>query len=102
MIIYLKNKMEALQTLIITSTTDISKCAISINTCAIRNKIHSLINNQTITCNNKTLMNVVNKIVPSLNIDLPPVLQLASDLDCVVLEAFSTFVNITNRKHPIR
>ena len=40
--------MEALQTLIITSTTDISDSAISIITCGIGNKIHRLINKQTI------------------------------------------------------
>ena len=48
MIIYLKHTMEALQTLIITTTTDISNSAISIITCGISNKIHRLINNQTI------------------------------------------------------
>ena len=48
MMIYLKDTMEALQTLIITSTTEISNGAISIITCGIRNKIHILINNQTI------------------------------------------------------
>ena len=48
MIIYLKDTMEALQTLIITSTTEISNSAISIITCGIRNKIRRLINNQTI------------------------------------------------------
>ena len=48
MIIYLKYTMEALQTLIITSTTEISNSAMSIITCRIRNKIHRLINTQTI------------------------------------------------------
>ena len=48
MSIYLKDTMDALQTLIITSTTDISNSAISIITCGIRNKIHRLINTQTI------------------------------------------------------
>ena len=48
MIIYLKDTMDALQTLIITSTTDISNSAISIITCGIKNKIHRLINTQTI------------------------------------------------------
>ena len=38
MIIYLKYTMEALQTLIITSTTDISNSAISIITCGITEK----------------------------------------------------------------
>ena len=48
MIIYFKDTMDALQTLIITSTTDISNSAISRITCGIRNEIHRLINNQTI------------------------------------------------------
>ena len=48
MMIYLKDTMEALQTLIITSTTDISDSAISIITCGRINKIHGLINTQTI------------------------------------------------------
>ena len=48
MIIYLKYTMEALQTLIITSTTEISNSVISIITYGIRNKIHRLINPQTI------------------------------------------------------
>ena len=48
MIIYLKHTMEALQTLIITSTTEISNSAISIITCGISDKIHILINTQTI------------------------------------------------------
>ena len=46
--IYLKYTKEALQTLIITSTTDISNGAISIITCGKRNKIHRLINIKTI------------------------------------------------------
>ena len=53
--IYLKDTMEALQTLIITSTTDISNSAISIITCGIRNKIHKLINTQTIGNNIKQM-----------------------------------------------
>ena len=48
MIIHLKYTMEALQILIITSTTEISNSAISIFTCGISNKIHRLINTQTI------------------------------------------------------
>ena len=48
MSIYLKDTMDALQTLIITSTTDISNSAISITTCGIRNKIYRLIDTQTI------------------------------------------------------
>ena len=48
MIIYFKDTMDALQTLIITSTTNISNGAISIITFGIRNEIHRLINNQTI------------------------------------------------------
>ena len=48
MIIYLKDTMEALQTLIITSTTHISNSTISIITCGTRNKIHRIINTQTI------------------------------------------------------
>ena len=48
MSIYLKDTMDALQTLIITSTTEISNSEISITTCGIRNKIHILIDTQTI------------------------------------------------------
>ena len=48
MIIYLKHTMEALQILIITSTKEVSNSAISIITCGISDKIHILINNQTI------------------------------------------------------
>ena len=48
MSIYLKDTMDALQTLIITSTTYISDSAIRITTCGIRNKIHRLIDTQTI------------------------------------------------------
>ena len=46
--IYLKDTIDALQTLIIKITTDISNGEISINTCEIRNKIYGLIRNQTI------------------------------------------------------
>ena len=45
---YLKDTMNALQTLIIKSTTDISNSAISITTCGIGNKIHRLIDTQII------------------------------------------------------
>ena len=48
MIIYLKDTIEALQTHIITSTIEISNSAIIIITYGIRNKIHRLINTQTI------------------------------------------------------
>ena len=48
MSIYLKDTMNALQTLIIKSTTDISNSAISITTCGIGNKIHRLIDTQII------------------------------------------------------
>ena len=41
MSIYLKDTMDALQTLIITSTTDISNSEISITTYGIRNKVNS-------------------------------------------------------------
>ena len=99
MIIYLKHTMEALQTLLITSTTEISNSAIIIINCGIRNKIHRLINNQTIgnkikqivIWNNAKIMVDVKKILPSPNIYLPPVARLASDLGCVVLEAFVIF-----------
>ena len=69
MIIYLKDTMEALQTLIITSTTAISNGAISIINCGMSNKIHRLINTKTIgnktkqmvICNNATKMVDVKK-----------------------------------------
>ena len=48
MIIYSKDTMDALKTLIITRNTEISNSAIIIINCGIRNKIHRLINNQTI------------------------------------------------------
>ena len=48
----------------------------------------------------KIMVNV-KKIVPSPNTDLPPVARLASDLVSIVLEAFTIFVNIINRHHPI-
>ena len=48
MIIYLKDTMEALQTIIVIRTTEISNSEIFIITCEIRNKIHILINTQTI------------------------------------------------------
>ena len=48
MIIYLKDTMDALQTLIITITADISSSAISKITCWIKNKIYRLINTQNI------------------------------------------------------
>ena len=48
MSIYLKDTMGSLQTLIITSTTEMSNSAISITTCGISNKIHILIDTQTI------------------------------------------------------
>ena len=56
MIIYLKHTMEALQTLIITSTTEISNSAISIINCGIKNKIHRLINTQTIGNKSKQIV----------------------------------------------
>ena len=46
--IYLKYTMDALQTLIITSTTDISNSDIIIIACVICNKINGLIDTQTI------------------------------------------------------
>ena len=55
MIIYLKHTMEALQTLIITSTTYISNSATSIITNGISNKIHRLIDTQTIEKQNWTI-----------------------------------------------
>ena len=48
MIIYLKHTMDALQTLIITTTTYVLNSVISIITCGIGNKINRLINTQTI------------------------------------------------------
>ena len=110
MIIYLKHTMEALQTLIIISTTDISNSTISITTCVIGNKIHRLINIQTsgnkvkqiVIWNNAKIMVDVKIILPSPNIDLPTVAWLASPLGCVFLEAFVIFVDIINRKQPIR
>ena len=85
--------MEALQTLIITSTTDISSSSIRIITCGISNKIHRLINTQTIgnkikqivIWNNEKIMVDTKKKLPYPNIDLPTVAQLASALGCVVL-----------------
>ena len=55
MIIYLKHTMEALQTLIITSTTEISNSTTVIIACGIKNKIHKLINTQTIGNNIKQM-----------------------------------------------
>ena len=46
--VYLKDTMDDLQTLVITSTTDISNGAIIITTYVTRNKIHRLIDTQTI------------------------------------------------------
>ena len=46
--IYLEDTMDTLKTSIIKSTTDISNIVIIIITCGIRNKIHRLINTQTI------------------------------------------------------
>ena len=48
MIVYLKDKIYAIQTLIITNTTYISNRSISITICGIRNKIHRLLYTQTI------------------------------------------------------
>ena len=91
--IYLKDTMDALQTFIITSTTDISNSEISITTYGIRNKVHRIIHTQTIgntikrivILNNTKIMVDVKKIVPSTYIDLPPVGRLTSSLGCVVL-----------------
>ena len=47
-IIYLKDTMDDIQTLIITSTTYISNITISLITWGIKNIIHKLINTQTI------------------------------------------------------
>ena len=107
---YLKDTMEALQTLIITSTTDISNSTISIITCGTRNKIHRLLNTKTIgnkikqivILNNTKIIVDVKKIVPSPNIYLLLVARLASAPGCVVLEAFIIFVNIINRQNPTR
>ena len=60
--IYLKDTMNALQTLIITSTTDISNSAISIFTCGIRNKIHRLLNTQTIGNKIEQIFNLLNYV----------------------------------------
>ena len=46
--IYLKDTMDALQSLIITGTTDILNSAISITTCGIINKVYILMHTQTI------------------------------------------------------
>ena len=54
MIMYLKYTKEALLTLIITSTTDISNSDTCIITCGTVNKIHRLINIKTIGEKNKT------------------------------------------------
>ena len=61
MCIYLKYKMDALQTLIITSTTDISNNTIIITTCEIIDKKVILINTQNI--GNKMKRNKVKRIV---------------------------------------
>ena len=47
MIIYLKEIMDDLQTLVITGTIDISNSDIRIITCGIFNKIHILLDTQT-------------------------------------------------------
>ena len=108
MSIYLKFTMDAFQTIIVTNTTDISNGAIKRTTCGIRNQIHRLIHNQTIgNESNEYMYEIIKKLVdveqigPSPNIYLPPVARLASAVGCVVLEAFTIFVNITNRQHPI-
>ena len=61
MCIYLKYTMDALQTLIITSTTDISNSTIIITTCEIIDKKVILINTQNI--GNKMKRNKMKQIV---------------------------------------
>ena len=61
MSIYLKYTMYALQTLIITSTTDISNSTIIITTCEIIDKKDILINTQNI--GNKMKRNKMKRIV---------------------------------------
>ena len=62
MSIYLKDTMDALQTLIITSTTQISDSAIRITTCGIRNKIHRLIDTKQLEIKlNKQLYEIIQK-----------------------------------------
>ena len=48
MIFYLKDTMDTIQTLMITITADILNIAVSIITCGIGNKMHTLIITQTI------------------------------------------------------